>query len=147
MMEVNYTYTANNFLGAGQTVTWEDGMDPLYNVPHSYVYGTGAREMVDGKIARQVDRTFNRFHLLTEEKTTQDHCVRRQATLYYAEDRPFTEQPAQFQLPKFSTRNENQNGASKRITFAQGTAKSPRRFRIVFTVHHSASPASSGLVF
>lgn len=114
MMEVNYTYTANNFLGAGQTVTWEDGMDPLYNVPHSYVYGTGAREMVDGKIARQVDRTFNRFHLLTEEKTTQDHCVRRQATLYYAEDRPFAEQPAQFQLPKQSTSSwEMANDASR----------------------------------
>lgn len=114
MMEVIYTYTARNFLGAGETVTWEDGMDPLYNVRYTYVYGTGATEMVDGKAARQVDRTFNRFHLLTEEKTTQDHCVRRQATLYYAEDRPFAEQPAQFQLPKQSTNSwEMDNDASK----------------------------------
>jgi YD repeat-containing protein len=56
-------------------------------------------------VVRQVDRTFNRFHLLTEEKSTQDHCVQLQKTLYYAEDKPFAQQPAQFQLPRQTTRS------------------------------------------
>lgn len=100
MMEVVYTYSVNNFLGNRETVSWEDGMDPLYNVPHTYVYSSHAAERVGSAVVRQVDRTFNRFHLLTEEKITQDHCVQLQATLYYAEDKPFAQQPAQFQLPR-----------------------------------------------
>ena len=100
MMEVNYTYTAKNFLGAGTSVSVEEGMDPLYNVPHTYEYGSTATLTAGGKAVRWVDRTYNRFHLLIEEKTTQDHCVKREATTYYAEDIPFERQVPQFQMPK-----------------------------------------------
>ncbi|VVO44761.1 hypothetical protein PS723_06425 [Pseudomonas fluorescens] len=55
--------------------------------------------MADGKEVRRVDRTFNRFHLLTEEKTTQAHCVKRVLTTYYAKDEPFDNQVPQYQLP------------------------------------------------
>ncbi|MDO7900333.1 sugar-binding protein, partial [Pseudomonas sp. K18] len=32
MIEVAFSYTGHNFLGAGETVSWEDGMDPLYKL-------------------------------------------------------------------------------------------------------------------
>lgn len=100
VMEVNFSYTSQNFLGAGITVSNEAGMDPLYNAPHSYQYGSTAKLMAGGKIVRQVDRTYSRFHSMTEEKTTQDHCVKREATLYYAENLPFDRQVPQYQHPK-----------------------------------------------
>ncbi|POZ99626.1 hypothetical protein C4E44_34045, partial [Pseudomonas sp. MWU12-2312b] len=40
MVAVSYAYTSNNFLGSGATVSWEEGMDPLYKVDPTYEYGT-----------------------------------------------------------------------------------------------------------
>ncbi|CAI8967898.1 RHS repeat-associated core domain-containing protein [Pseudomonas sp. IT-P176] len=114
MMEVNYTYSAKNFLGAGETVSWEEGMDPLYNVPHTYEYGSTATLTAGGKDVRWVDRTYNRFHLLIEEKTTQDHCVKREATTYYAQDIPFERQVPQFQMPKATTTSWEMDNDSTR---------------------------------
>ncbi|WP_458129724.1 RHS repeat domain-containing protein [Pseudomonas sp. Z2-11] len=118
MMEVLYSYdplnNGHNFLGNGAVLSWVEGLDNLYTVTHTYEYGTSATLMADGKAVRRVDRTFNRFHLLTEEKTTQDHCVKRGSTTYYAEDKPFEEQVAQFQLPKaVKTSWEMDNDATK----------------------------------
>src|SRR5690606_21257337 len=56
----------------------------------------------------------NRFHLQTEERTVQDHCVKRVQTDYHAEDTNFANQPPQFQLPKTVThRWELDNDASQ----------------------------------
>jgi YD repeat-containing protein len=114
MMEVAFLYHStdenkgHNFLGNGASTSLEEGLDPLYNVSHTYHYGT-TTELIDDVVlgeqvvrqaVRRVIRTFNRFHSLTEEKTTQNHCVKRQVTSYYAEDKPFESQVAQFQLPK-----------------------------------------------
>ena len=118
MIETTYGYTARNFLGAGATVSWEDGMDPLYKVATSYDYGSTVSQ-TDGapsnpKVLRKVEHTFSRFHLLTEEKTTQDQCVRRVKTEYYAKDVPFDQQVAQFQLPlKVTTSWEKANDATQ----------------------------------
>ena len=114
MVEVNYTYTAKNFLGAGETVSWEEGMDPLYTVAHTYEYGSTSTQTVSDKAVRWVDRTYNRFHLLTEEKTTQDLCVIREATTYYAEDIPFERQVPQFQMPKATKTSWEIEGDSTR---------------------------------
>ena len=100
IMEVIFSYTSRNFLGAGITVSTEEGMDSLYNAPHGYSYGSTASLMAGGKVVRQVERTYSRFHAMTEEKTTQDHCVKREVTTYYAQDVPFDRQVAQFQSPK-----------------------------------------------
>ncbi|MDO7897848.1 RHS repeat domain-containing protein [Pseudomonas citrulli] len=100
MIEVAFSYTGHNFLGAGETVSWEDGMDPLYKLQASYEYGSTASLMVGGQAVRTVERSYNRFHLLVEEKTTQAHCVKRVRTQYYAEDVPFERQVPQFQFPK-----------------------------------------------
>ncbi|SED62950.1 RHS repeat-associated core domain-containing protein [Pseudomonas kilonensis] len=114
MVEVQFSYTSHNFLGAGETVSWEDGMDPLYKLQARYEYGSTARLMVGGQVARTVERSYNRFHLLVEEKTKQEHCVKRVSTQYYAEDVPFERQVPQFQFPKeVTTRWELDNDATQ----------------------------------
>ncbi|POZ99957.1 sugar-binding protein, partial [Pseudomonas sp. MWU12-2312b] len=80
-----------------------------------YEYGT-TTTLVDrtGRSVRRVDYRFNRFHLLIEEKTTQDHCVQRVATRYYADGRPFEQQVPQFQLPmETATSWEMDNDATR----------------------------------
>ncbi|WP_191636298.1 RHS repeat-associated core domain-containing protein [Pseudomonas fluorescens] len=104
MMEVLYSYNLldnhHNFLGNGADISWaDDGLDNLFKVTHTYAYASTATLMADGKEVRRVDRTYNRFHLLTEEKTTQAHCVKRVLTTYYAKDEPFENQVPQYQLP------------------------------------------------
>jgi hypothetical protein len=114
MIQVDYSYTAHNFLGAGETVIWEDGMDPLYKVVTSYEYGSSAKLMDGTTVVRTVESTYSRFHLLTEEKTTQQQCIKRIKTEYYAKDVPFEQQVAQFQLPqKVTTSWELANDATQ----------------------------------
>ncbi|WP_341520418.1 RHS repeat-associated core domain-containing protein [Pseudomonas sp. G.S.17] len=115
MIEVNYSYTDNNFLGHNALQYWDDnGEDNLYNVDHNYDYGSVATLQDGSNTLRTVTRTFNRFHLLTEEVTTQQHCVKRVLTDYHAEDTNFDNQPPQFQLPKtVTTRWELDNDANR----------------------------------
>ncbi|WP_341520426.1 RHS repeat-associated core domain-containing protein [Pseudomonas sp. G.S.17] len=104
MIEVNYSYTDNNFLGHNALQYWDDnGEDNLYNVDHNYDYGSVATLKDGTNTLRTVSRTYNRFHLQTEELTVQDHCVKRVLTDYHAEDTNFDNQPPQFQLPKTVT--------------------------------------------
>ncbi|PPA04132.1 hypothetical protein C4E44_10655, partial [Pseudomonas sp. MWU12-2312b] len=86
-----------------------------YKVDPTYEYGSTAT-LVDrtNRTVRNADRTFNRFHLLTEEKTTQAHCVKRVVTTYYADNRPFEQQVPQFQMArKITTSWEMDNDATK----------------------------------
>ncbi|CAI8790525.1 Sugar-binding protein [Pseudomonas sp. IT-P12] len=110
-IEVHYEYEttelpgSNNFLGNNdQTIKWDDnGLDNLFQVTTRYQYATTERHYDGGVEVRRIERTFNRFHLLTEEKTIQGDNVQQVFTLYYADDNldlPFANQPAQCQLPK-----------------------------------------------
>lgn len=113
-MIVDYEYQSNdtnighNFLGYGAAVSTEKGLDPLYNVGPDYNYGTVAKlirevevgDTVLSETIRSVRRTFNRFHSLIKEQTIQNQCVKTEEITYYAVDRPFESQPAQFQLPQ-----------------------------------------------
>ncbi|WP_434681201.1 RHS repeat-associated core domain-containing protein [Pseudomonas sp. R1-18] len=100
MVEVTYSYTDHNFLGNGAPIGWDDdGLDNLYKAPAGYEYGSVETLMIGGLAARTVSRTFNRFHLVLEDITTQGDCVKRLDTQYHALEVPFDEQPAQFQLP------------------------------------------------
>lgn len=106
--EVRYSYSANgnNFLGNNAPISWEDGLDNLYRVAAPYDYSTTEELWQDGKAVRRVERTFNRFHLLIAEQTTQGDCVRRTETEYYGDDTlPFERQPPYCQLPKKVTQS------------------------------------------
>ncbi|MFD2643536.1 RHS repeat domain-containing protein [Pseudomonas japonica] len=101
MMDIEYEYTPGNFLGYGTSIPWhDDGLDQLYNVTHTYHYGSTTRYRVDGAMVREVERTYNRFHLLVEERTQQNQCVKHIVTTYHASNANFDQQPPWFQLPK-----------------------------------------------
>jgi RHS repeat-associated protein len=104
-MEVGYHYTDSNFLGLGALSSWsDDGLDNLYKVANaSFSYGSTATSTAAGS-TRTVERRFNRFHLMTDEITTQGACRKHVVTTHYADhpdhrNKPFDQQPPQCQLP------------------------------------------------
>ena len=101
-MKVTYDFSATNFLGYGSGIVWDDnGRDNLYKVAQStYAYGSTASHYLDGKVVRTVQRTFNRFHLLTHEVTTEQGCILTEVTKYHElPNVQFANQPGYFQLP------------------------------------------------
>lgn len=111
MLEVHYAYdnselpgSSNNFLGNNAPIGWDDnGLDNLYKAAGRYQYGTTETHYADGVPVRRIERTFNRFHLISEEKTTQGQNIHQVLTTYYADDKleePFSNQDPQCQLPR-----------------------------------------------
>ena len=99
--EATYTYSTNNFLGNGSGINWQDdGLDQLYKVDFTYDYWTTVQQWLGGKAVRQVKHTYNRFHLQVEEETRQGKCVFTKVIDYYADNKPFEQQPKQFQMPR-----------------------------------------------
>lgn len=107
-IDVRYSYVTDatdddaNFLGFGaQGVVWDSsGLDNLYQATNHYSYGSTERLMVGDIAVRTVQRTFNRYHLLVEEKTTRNDSIQTVATTYHIrENLPFDLQPPQCQLP------------------------------------------------
>lgn len=114
VIETTYTYDSHssnvghNFLGNGGVTSRDEGLDPVYAASHTFRYGTTVHHLGDittgGKTTRAtvrtVTRTYNRFHALLEETTTQNNCIKTQETQYYDEDKPIEQQLPQFQMPK-----------------------------------------------
>ncbi|QCY12720.1 RHS repeat-associated core domain-containing protein [Pseudomonas sp. MPC6] len=111
MLEVHYAYdnselpgSSNNFLGNNAPIGWDDnGLDNLYKAAGRYQYGTTETHYADEVPVRRIERTFNRFHLISEEKTTQGQNIHQVLTTYYADDKleePFSNQAPQCQLPR-----------------------------------------------
>jgi YD repeat-containing protein len=107
-VEVEYTYgiegtdDQRNFLGyLARGVIWKsDGLDNLYQTTEDYRYRSTEKLMVDGSAVRTIERTFNRYHLLIEEKTTQNQCVKSVVTTYHlVPGQSFDQQPNICQLP------------------------------------------------
>jgi YD repeat-containing protein len=102
-IDVRYTYPQpTNFLGFGSTLSWSnDGLDNLYKDTGNYEYGTVETLWVNDLPKRKIDRTFNRFHLLTNETTTQNGKVQAVDTTYFlTPGAQFDQQPNYCQLPK-----------------------------------------------
>ncbi|WP_185750045.1 RHS repeat-associated core domain-containing protein [Stenotrophomonas sp. 278] len=105
-MIVEYEYSTSNFLGYGALSAWDpDGLDNLYNVTDdTFSYYSIAKLLSDSAPVRLVKRTYNRFHLMTEESTAQGKCRKRVETDYFCDlpenrHKPLSEQPAICQLP------------------------------------------------
>ncbi|MEK1954917.1 RHS repeat-associated core domain-containing protein [Pseudomonas sp. YNh] len=98
-----YTYSNNNFLGNGTGLTYgeENGTDQLYRFTgHTFEYNSTAKHFRDKKEYRTVVSTFNRFHLMTSQATTDDGCIETITTTYNElENLEFKYQPNHFQLP------------------------------------------------
>jgi YD repeat-containing protein len=110
-IKVGYSYanagsiTQSNFLGAGVTVPYTgDGVDNLYKYNGEYHYETleTLYESVTpgAAVVRTVRRRFNKFHLLTDEVTSQGKNIRKVITDYHLDPVQFPEQPKNFQLPE-----------------------------------------------
>lgn len=100
-----YSNNGHNFLGHNSEVEWsEDGLDNLYKVIGQYLYETIESLMVAGLAVRTVTRTFNRFHLMTSEISTQGNCQKTLKITYYANDTdPFDQQDPRCQLARQTT--------------------------------------------
>lgn len=103
---VKYTYGADghNFLGYGSSIDWDDGgLDNLFRVLDRYTYSSTESLTVGSETVRNITRTFNRFHLQTEEVIAQGNHQKTLRTRYYADDDDllsFDNQPRQCQLPR-----------------------------------------------
>lgn len=102
---VTYSYPGlKNFLGGGSSITWSnDGQDNLYKVDQDYKYESIESHLLDGQPIRAITRTFNRFHLLTHQRTVQGDNVLESIIGYGDIDDDFQRQPPQFQLPVSET--------------------------------------------
>ncbi|MBX8511618.1 hypothetical protein K5D34_18190, partial [Pseudomonas cichorii] len=95
-------YSNTNFLGFNAIgLIWDDdGLDNLYQADPRYTYTSTEMLWVEGKALRSTVRTFNNFHLLTEETVTQgDNVLSTRTTYHGIPGLPFAQQPAQCQLP------------------------------------------------
>lgn len=108
-LDVRYTYKSDdpsqsehNFLGGGLTIPWtDDGLDNLYKYIGTYNYACIETLWVDDQPVRKMERTYNQFHLLTSEATTQNNNVETVETTYFlTPDVPYEQQPSYCQLPK-----------------------------------------------
>ncbi|KAF3221860.1 hypothetical protein TWF679_007075 [Orbilia oligospora] len=114
-----YEYSAFNFLGYGDGVSWVEGEDNLYRMRHDYLY-TSTVQVEDGPRTKY---TYNKFHLIvtTEEEQGTKQVIR--AVTYHAlPETAFHDQPAQFQMPKTVqiTYRDTVSGAS-RVETTQNT--------------------------
>ncbi|WP_082056637.1 RHS repeat domain-containing protein [Pseudomonas sp. 10-1B] len=104
-----YTYSSNNFLGNGTGLVYgnEDGTDQLYRFTGTtFAYSSTAEHYRDGKCYRTVVSTFNRFHLMKSQVTTDNDCIETITTDYHEQANiPFKDQPAYFQLPSIVTKS------------------------------------------
>ncbi|MBI6919738.1 RHS repeat protein [Pseudomonas monteilii] len=105
-VRTDYAFSSNNFLGNNTGITWDDdGEDNLYKATGAnYRYDGTATHYKGDKPAYTVKSTFNRFHLMVEQVTTQNDCIETQ-TLTYPEiaNRQFKDQPNNFQLAETTT--------------------------------------------
>ncbi|MFJ3789610.1 RHS repeat-associated core domain-containing protein [Kitasatospora sp. NPDC090091] len=102
-IEVDYGYTDNNFLGGHSGAAWDPDRDTLYGVLGDYAYGSTESRTSGGRTTRTT-RTYNGYHLLTDETTSRNGSSRHVRTAYYAKvGLPFDQQDDRFQLPRTRT--------------------------------------------
>jgi RHS repeat-associated protein len=112
---LNRTYEwvgQQNFLGYGAALPggWEDGKDNLYQSGQAYNYGVSETlQDAGGAVQSVISRTWNRFHLQTEEITSSQGKIVRVRTEYDEDPLlPWQVQPAWCQLPwKVTTEYED----------------------------------------
>jgi len=85
-MLTRYSYTHRNYFGYGALNDWTDDQDNLYRVVmppgQRYTYGSTETHYDGIEAIRSIERTFNRFHLLTLERTAQAGCIKEVASVY-----------------------------------------------------------------
>ena len=108
-------YGSNNYFGWPLVRQWRNREDNLYHLTGGgdFLYGSTETLMdARGTVLQTVSRTFNRFHLLTRERTLQGQTLQETQTTYYDEPwLPIARQVPYFQFPhKVITRKAHLDG-------------------------------------
>ncbi|AZE76828.1 hypothetical protein [Pseudomonas synxantha] len=102
-----YTYsTGNNFTGFPYSGGFREGEDNLYLIGGDYSYWT-EEECIDPQndtVLSSVRTTYNRFHLLIEERSQREGTLAKTNITYNIKPGLFAQQPANLQLPKTLTK-------------------------------------------
>ena len=106
-----YQYSPRNYLGYDIDFTHPDAEnDNLYEILGDYSYSSTETQGMNNP--RTITRTYNKYHLLTEQTERQGRCVHQVKTKYYANaEKPFKDQPVTFQMPETRTEIWMQEGA------------------------------------
>ena len=108
-------YGSNNYFGWPVVRQWRNREDNLYHLTGGgdFLYGSTETLMdARGTTLQTISRTFNRFHLLTRERTLQGQTLQETETTYYDEPwLPIARQLPYFQFPhKVITRKAHLDG-------------------------------------
>jgi YD repeat-containing protein len=101
-----YTYRNgdldHNFYGYPTVQDWQDRNDQLLHMPgaDAFTYGSTETQYQEGALLCTIERNYNHFHLITNEKTIRGNVVQDLVTEYgIKEGTTFEDQAASFQLP------------------------------------------------
>lgn len=100
----DYTWpvNGNNFYGYPAVPAWKAGEDGLIDlVGNDFRYESHERQVSGNTELCRIDRVYNQFHLVTNEKTTRGNLV-QEVDIEYGNipGTSFTDQPDNFQLPR-----------------------------------------------
>lgn len=99
-----FEYSENNYLAAGAECDWSEALDPLYGILSEYDYWSKEKLMIDDKEHIVTQRTYNNFHLQTNEKISCGPCDFERRITYHAElGKSLEDQPKSFLLPKMTS--------------------------------------------
>lgn len=102
---LHFSYTDFDYLGAQSGVDWASTQDNLYYITGKYSYGS-TETRTDGTTTITTQRTYNKFHLLTDVVVSQNGSIYTTHTDYWGDaSSDFSAQPAQFQMPKKVTQS------------------------------------------
>ncbi|MBJ2244462.1 RHS repeat domain-containing protein [Pseudomonas haemolytica] len=103
-----YTYsTGSNFTGFPYSGGFREGEDNLYLIGGDYSYWTEEQcidPLLNDTVLSSIRSTYNRFHLLTEERCLREGTLTTTNVAYNIKPGLFAEQPANFQLPHTITK-------------------------------------------
>jgi YD repeat-containing protein len=121
MTETRWSWSDNNYLGFGGNGDWDASYDTGYGIIGAYHYSS-TESLVSDELTLSTTRTYNRFHLLNEERVLRDGATTARNVLYYADElKTFDEQPAQFLLPRETTDTLTDKEGNIRIRTATST--------------------------
>ncbi|WP_262168958.1 RHS repeat domain-containing protein [Pseudomonas sp. 14P_8.1_Bac3] len=132
-----YRYSEKNFLGYDSGLGWTPEGDLLAAATEPYAYTCIERlvQLVKGKYVEQsrIERTYNRFHLMTAEKQISGTRIQETTVTYHDVDGlDFAGQPANFQMQKKSV-----------VSYVDTATKVPARIE---TTHTSYDDSGNLLV-
>ena len=103
-----YTYsTGSNFTGFPYSGGFREGEDNLYLIGGDYSYWAEEQyiDPLNYTVLSSTRSTYNRFHLLTEERKLREGTLTTTNVTYNIKPGLFAEQPANFQLPHTITKS------------------------------------------